>query len=176
MSGLFYAGAAALLHCWPLSLTHTHSRTSSCTADKHNLDFAHPWCASPAFTIQQGTVGATPVSPGWAQWRLAPQPSALSSFSASVPTPGGLVPVEYAAAYGGGGGSNATVSLAPAAGQLVQVCLGQPGTEGDQIKSPSSDVLSVDGVQVAVSSWGRFLCAQQALGAGPHVVSRITKN
>ena len=144
-------------------------------ADKGNLDFAHPWCASPAFTIVAGTVGAAPLAPAWARWRLAPQPSALTALAARIPTPSGMVPVAYAGAVVAGVSANATVSVTVAPAQSLQACLAMPGAASDALPSPAQDGLTVDGVAEAGVAWGRFLCAQGDLGPGPHVITRFTR-
>jgi alpha-L-rhamnosidase len=129
-------------------------------ADKANLDFAHPWCASPAFTIVSGLVGAAPLAPGWTHWRAAPQPGALAAFAAQIPTPAGRVNVSWAGA-GGAAGENFTVTVGVLAGQTCNVCVVGGGAD-----------VWVDGARVANAvDWGRMKCAE-GLGEGTHVVVR----
>ena len=145
-------------------------------ADKSNLDWAHPWCASPSFTIPGSVLGVWPLSPGWARWRVAPQPSVLDYATADVPTPAGILHVAYAGVVNSAG-SNSTVTLNSLQGQAVQACLCVPGnasTSAAVLAAASSDILYVDGVAGPTSPWGRLSCTAQDLGPGLHVISRIT--
>jgi hypothetical protein len=144
--------------------------------DKSNLDWAHPWCASPAFSVVGGALGAVPLAPGWARWRAAPQPSSLGSLAAAVPTPGGVLQLAYSGASVPRVSSNATLTLTVAAGQAAQVCLAQHGRAGSEVPAPAGrDGLVVDGAAGAPAvAWGRFLCTQADLGPGAHTVARIT--
>jgi alpha-L-rhamnosidase len=140
-------------------------------ADKGNLDFAHPWCASPAFTIIEGTLGAAPTSPAWRTWRLHPQPSSLTALSASIPTPGGMLAVAYAGAFDASR-ANATVSLQVAAGAAVEVCLPMAGPAGQP--APRSEQLLVDGEALAApATKGRLLCTTLS-AQGAHTVTRLS--
>jgi len=145
-------------------------------ADKSNLDFAHPWCASPSFNVPGGVLGAAPEGPGWKTWRLVPQPSSVSSIDALVPSPQGMISVAYASSIGASQ-SNATVNFSILAGQdSVRVCLAVAGTaaQAAPFARPSSDVLVVDGAAVGTpQALGRFLCASVA-SVGKHVAQRIT--
>ena len=145
--------------------------------DKSNLDWAHPWCASPAFSIVGGALGAVPLAPGWARWRAAPQPSALARLAAAVPTPGGVLQLAYAGAGTPQRSSNATLALTVAPGQGAQVCLAQHGAAGSEVPLPAArDGLQVDGAPAQAVPWGRFLCTQVDLGPGAHTVARITSS
>jgi hypothetical protein len=152
--------------------------------DKWNTDGGHPWCASPAFLIPRLTLGAQPLSPGWATWRVAPQPSSLSWLQAAVPTPQGFAELELWAASSSAAG-NLTLSLSVPPGTAASVCLPLPGTAQQQqqllqqlaaaASSALSDSLWVDGQRVASPSvWGRFLCAPEPLLPGAHTAARIT--
>ena len=130
--------------------------------DKGNLDFAHPWCASPSFTIPGALLGAVPLTPGWVRWRLAPQMTALDNARANIPTPAGNVAVEWT---GGRAAANTTVSVVVLSGQTAQVCL-PPGGAGGA-------TLVVDGVvDTGATAWGRMLCTGEDLAPGKHVVER----
>ena len=124
------------------------------------------------FTVIEGSLGAAPLAPGWARWRLAPQPSTLASIAAAVPTPGGMVALTWTASALGGA-RNATVTLTVLAGQAAQVCLPVPPPA---LPGPATtDVLRVDGVAVAAPvPWGRLLCTTSDLAPGAHVVERVT--
>ena len=134
------------------------------------MDWAHPWCASPAFTIPAGTLGAVPTAPGWATWRLAPQPSGLTNLTARVPTPSGMVSIAWAAA-----GGNATVHVTVLAGQTVRVCLPAPGRAGSAAAAAAAAAarILVNGAEVPSEAWGRLLCAVDGLSEGAWEVARV---
>ena len=142
-------------------------------ADKNNMDFAHPWCASPSFTIPAGTLGVIPTSPGWATWHAWPQPSSLTALAADIPSPAGMIHVAWMAPAGA---RNATLTLSVLTGQAASVCLPAPGTAAEvAAAAPAApDALIVDGTLVPVPGvLGRFLCTVTDLPPGEHVVSRI---
>jgi len=161
-------------------------------ADKSNLDFAHPWCASPSFNVPGGVLGAAALAPGWSRFRVAPQPSDLTRVSAAVPSPAGMLMLEYAASWaganassvggsaGGGGAAvlaNATLTLTVLAGQFAQVCLAVPGraaAAAAALAAAASDTLLVDGAPAAAAAAaGRFLCVAEDLAPGAHTVARV---
>ena len=138
-------------------------------ADKSNLDWAHPWCASPSFTIPAGTLGVMPTAPGWTSWRVAPQPASLSHLTATVPTPTGMLSFAFTVPSP----AHAMLSLTVLDGQNATVCLPAPGSAmALAARAPSVDALIVDGVPVAATTWGRMLCTPSPLGVGAHVVVR----
>ena len=114
-------------------------------------------------------LGASPLSPGWARWRLAPQPSDLTDITASVPTPAGVIPARYTAAWVPGVSGSATVSLVVLPGQSAQVCLALPGPAAAVHSfvgaAAASDVFTVDGAAVPTTDWGRFRCTTADLMA-----------
>ena len=137
--------------------------------DKSNLDWAHPWCASPSFTIPAGVLGVTPLEPGWARFQLAPQPGSLTRVAAVVPTLLGVISVNYTSTQG-----TATVAFVVLSGQRARVCL---ASSSAVVAAPTSeaaiDTLTIDGTAVATVAWGRFLCATDDVSAsGPHVAVR----
>jgi hypothetical protein len=139
------------------------------------MDWAHPWCASPSFTIPKNTLGVAPTAPGWATWRAWPQPSSLVALQARVPTPAGMLSVAWSAPAGA---RNATLALTVLAGQAAEVCLPAPGTAAEQLAAAparaAADELVVDGVRVpAPRAMGRFLCTTEDLAPGKHVVTRV---
>ena len=138
-------------------------------ADKSNLDWAHPWCASPSFTIPAGTVGAVPLEPGWIQWRLAPQPSSLNLFNAAIPTPQGLVDIEWMS-----GGGNSTVTVTVLEGQMLTLCLPREGRAASSGGGGGGDLLYIDGQSIVNKViYGRMLCGDQLLGVGLHTATRV---
>ena len=144
-------------------------------ADKSNLDWAHPWCASPSFTVPGSVLGVWPLEPGWVRWRVAPQTSSVDAIAAAVPSPAGLLQIEYSGSSTAAG-SNATVALQVLPGQATQVCLCVPGTAAVSqaiLAAAASDVLLVDGSAVTATAWGRLSCTSSDLLPGLHVVSRV---
>ncbi len=140
--------------------------------DKSNLDWAHPWCASPSFTIPGALLGAAPLAPGWARWRFAPQPSSVEAIDAIVPTPTGALALSWRGAAGG----NASVTLRVLPGQAASVCLPRPGAAAASGGGGGggSDILFVDGVpDAAAAPWGRLLCTGADLAPGAHEVTRV---
>jgi hypothetical protein len=139
-------------------------------ADKSNMDYAHPWCAQPSFTIISGVVGATPLLPGWTQWRLWPQPSELASLISSIPSPQGMINFAWTASSDS---VNATVSVSVLNGQSLHVCLPRAGRSGAAPGDPKNDMLFVNGAQVAGEVLGRMLCAPNMLPEGFYTVTRL---
>ena len=62
---------------------------------KPNLTWNHAWGAAPGNIIARYVVGVTPLSPGYDQISIAPQPGTLASFDAVIPTARGPVTVKY---------------------------------------------------------------------------------
>ena len=159
------------------SPSHEHLPPQTSSLSQANLDFAHVWCASPAFTIPAGTLGVEPTTPGWQTWRAWPQPSSLTALTAEIPSPAGILHVSWSASA-----RNATLALTVLAGQTASVCLPAPGAAPPALLHPSAaaaaaaaaDALYVDGVLVPTPTVkGRFLCATQDLPPGAHVVTRV---
>jgi hypothetical protein len=157
--------------------------------DKSNLDWAHPWCASPSFNVPGGVLGAAALAPGWTRFRVAPQPSDVTHIAAAVPSPAGMIAIEYvanwasnvteaaAAAAGSAVLANATLTLTVLPGQLALVCVAVPGRAAEAAAAAAaaaSDVLLVDGSPQSVPLVeGRFLCTAEDLVPGTHTVARI---
>ena len=126
-------------------------------------DWAHPWCASPAFTLLRSALGLRPIAPagGWARLQVAPQLGSLSWANATAPTPLGDVGVAFwqgAAAVG--------VALGVPQGSSALVCL--PPVRG----GGGGAGLTVDGAPVAAAPRGRLLCTVADVPAGQHTVVR----
>ncbi len=64
-------------------------------AVKPNMDWNHPWGASPAHHIVAGVVGLTPSAAGFAEIDLVPQPYGLKWFEYEGETPVGRVFLRY---------------------------------------------------------------------------------
>jgi Bacterial alpha-L-rhamnosidase 6 hairpin glycosidase domain/Bacterial alpha-L-rhamnosidase C-terminal domain len=141
-------------------------------ADKSNLDWAHPWCASPSFTIPKGVMGIMPLQPGFARFRLAPQPSFINSIDMSFPTPAGMLPLSWRSSIQGSA-YNSTLIFSVLPLQAALVCLPIAGAASSF--PVVSDTLFLDSVAVDGTKLGRMLCATGDVTApGQHVISRIT--
>ena len=55
----------------------------------------HAWSSSPVYHLMQIVLGVRPTSPGWATVRIAPTPETLEFARGAVPTPHGLLRVEW---------------------------------------------------------------------------------
>jgi alpha-L-rhamnosidase len=55
----------------------------------------HAWSSSPVYHLMQIVLGVQPVGPGWTKWRIAPFPGKLEFARGSLPTPRGLLRVEW---------------------------------------------------------------------------------
>lgn len=62
---------------------------------KSNQDWNHPWGAAPANIIVRKLMGVEPLEPGFARFRIKPQPATLDSASLTVPTIRGDVAMTY---------------------------------------------------------------------------------
>ena len=62
---------------------------------KPNLTWNHAWGAAPGNIIARYLVGVAPLAPGYEKIAIAPQPGALTSFDAKIPTARGPVKVRY---------------------------------------------------------------------------------
>lgn len=62
---------------------------------KPNLTWNHAWGAAPANIISRYLLGVRPLSPGYTQILIAPQPGTLTSMQGQVPTPRGPVGVSW---------------------------------------------------------------------------------
>lgn len=132
-------------------------------ADKWNMDWAHPWCASPAFTIPRWLLGVQPLELGWTRFRIAPQPVNLTSVIATLPTPLGSVVVSLVVLNG----IAIEVQYSVPAGSTALLCL-PPTGPGNH----TSDLLSIDGTVVASTAWGRMLCTVNDTATGSHSARR----
>ena len=65
---------------------------------KNNLDWNHAWGAAPANIIPRCLMGVQPMSPGFHQVRIKPQPADLSHARLRHPTPLGPITLHYIAA------------------------------------------------------------------------------
>lgn len=58
---------------------------------KPNLDLNHAWGAAPINILSRYILGVTPLAPGFAKARIAPQPGSLGRVRAKVPTAKGAI-------------------------------------------------------------------------------------
>ena len=56
----------------------------------------HAWAASPAYLLGAFVAGVRPTAPGWTSYQVMPLLGTLTSVSATVPTPHGLIAVNHA--------------------------------------------------------------------------------
>lgn len=64
---------------------------------KYGKSLCHAWGAGPIYLISRYVVGLEPTAPGYATFRVAPNPAGLNSFGAVLPLPDGEVELEYSA-------------------------------------------------------------------------------
>lgn len=62
---------------------------------KPNLTWNHAWGAAPANIITRYVLGVRPLSPGYTNILIAPQPGTLTSMNGQIPTPRGPVGVAW---------------------------------------------------------------------------------
>jgi hypothetical protein len=62
---------------------------------KNNLDWNHAWGAAPANIIMRRVMGVRPLSAGFDQVLIQPQPGALRSAAAKVPTCRGPIQISF---------------------------------------------------------------------------------
>jgi alpha-L-rhamnosidase len=55
----------------------------------------HGWSSGPTHFLQSEILGVKPFKPGWEEILIAPHPAGLSSASGKVPTPRGIISVEW---------------------------------------------------------------------------------
>ena len=137
--------------------------------DKSNCDYAHPWCASPAYHIPRLLMGIAPApqsAPGWTRVRAAPQPGDLTTARVTVPTPRGDILASFVQGPG-------VVELRLTAAVPSIVCLPPLHAAFGGGKAVAPDTLTVDGVAVASAAEGRLLCTLYDVGAGSHVMQRV---
>ena len=75
--------------------------TTAGALDSGSTSLAHGWSTGPTSALTAYVLGVTPTSPGYATWRVAPQPGNLSWAEGAVPTPHGDITVKWANGTGG---------------------------------------------------------------------------
>ena len=103
------------------------------TINGGGTSLAHAWATGPTSALTSYVLGVTPASPGYATWRIAPQPGSLRWAEGVVPTPHGGISVKWASspagfaiAVGVPRGSTGTVVLPPGAGHYSVTVNGRP--------------------------------------------------
>ncbi len=140
--------------------------------DKWNTDWAHPWCASPAFLIPRLLLGVQPTDLGWRSMLAAPQPGNLTFATGTVPTPLGSLVASFSQ---DGTAQTVTLALSVPTGSSSRVCLPPLHPDvaaGRAAGRGSGDSLTVDGAQVGSAAWGRLLCTTTNVGPGSHTIVR----
>lgn len=64
-------------------------------SQKSNLTYSHPWAASPAFNVPAGLFGIQPISDGYSEFQVKPQPGDLAHASITVPTVRGQISAAF---------------------------------------------------------------------------------
>ena len=71
------------------------------TIDGGSTSLAHAWSTGPTSALTSYVLGVTLTSPGYATWRIAPQPGDLAWVEGAVPTPHGDITVKWASSQTG---------------------------------------------------------------------------
>ncbi|MDO8212298.1 family 78 glycoside hydrolase catalytic domain [Conexibacter sp. CPCC 206217] len=137
-------GAGAVMEAWDPAL-------------KPNTSFSHPWASSPVVNVTRGIFGLEPTAPGWARFKVAPQPGTLGHASLTTPTVRGPVTASFDRSAADG----LVLQLTSPANTVAEVTL--PRVVGGR------DELLVDGVAVATEVDGDQLHAD--VGSGSHTIS-----
>ena len=135
-------GAGATAEAWDTSL-------------KPNMTWSHPWAASPAYNVPQGMFGIEPLVPGYAEFRVRPQPAAVPWAHVTLPTLRGRIGASYATTTAG-----------------TDVGVSVPGNSVADVLVPSTSGTEVylDGVEVTSTREGGYLVVQD-VPSGCHVLS-----
>jgi alpha-L-rhamnosidase len=127
--------------------------------EKPNLTWSHPWMAFPLSLITRWLLGVRPLSAGFAQVLVQPQPGPLARAGGVVPTPRGPVAVAVAQALG--------PDLLPTAFWMnLTLPGGVRGTACAPLPACAGGRVVVDGAGVAGAVSGDYACVQ--LGEGAH--------
>ncbi len=63
--------------------------------DAQNESRCHAWASSPVYHLSQRILGVVPVDVGWKQVQIAPSPTGLDYARGTIPTPHGLIRMEW---------------------------------------------------------------------------------
>lgn len=153
-------GATCTMETWPSGNTPGSGGTGG--------TWSHPWCAGPNSVLIRFLLGVRPTSPGWARFSFMPQPSSLRSVNATIPmVVAGAVPAEVTVILTQSEGGVFTALTVPQ-GTRARACLA-----ASYYSTGAPTALRLDGVPVASSPEGRFLCCMNDLGPGSYKLSRV---
>lgn len=83
----------------------------------------HAWSASPTYILSRSVLGVSATAPGYAAYRVAPQVADLTWAKGVVPTPQGVVAVDWRLQRGAGGSKEFVLNLSIPADAKVEVAL-----------------------------------------------------
>jgi alpha-L-rhamnosidase len=89
-AGLFEKRAVALLRRWEVVESSRSFREMWETGD-----LSHGWCSTPTVQLSSRVLGVVPTSPGYATFDVRPRPCGLTFARGTVPTPRGLIEVDW---------------------------------------------------------------------------------
>jgi len=131
--------------------------------------WSHPWCAGANSAIIRLLVGVQPIELGWERWIVAPQPSSLPAFNATVPLVRGDASVQVVASLVQTA-AMLQLSFTVPEGTAAKVCL--PPPHGLQAADAPTLTLDHKAAGKTVAD-GRMLClGEDVTTAGQHVVGR----
>lgn len=134
------------------------------TDEKPNLDWSHPWSASPAFIVPWFLFGIRPTSPGFDTIEIAPQPGNLRHGTYELPTIKGRLRVEFGKpGQANGQGFQLNVTIPPAV--FATIYLPHLAPVGTAV------FVEVDGVSAVANIETIGRAKIQHLGPGLHTVT-----
>jgi hypothetical protein len=89
-AGLFEKHAVDLMRRWQIV-----ESTRSFGEMWDSGDLSHGWCSTPTVQLSSRVLGVVPTSPGFATFDVRPRPCGLKRASGKVPTPRGVIAVEW---------------------------------------------------------------------------------
>ena len=89
-AGLFEEHAIKLLRRWEVV-----ESTRSFREMWEDGDLSHGWCSTPTVQLSSRVLGVVPTSPGFATFDVRPRPCGLKRARGKVPTPRGIISVEW---------------------------------------------------------------------------------
>ena len=149
---------------WPQQDFHAHLQADD--GEGYFVSLAHGWSSGPTVWLAEQILGIRPVEPGFRAASIRPDLAGLTWARGSVPTPAGLISVDYKSSASGPGlsaqidlprGITARVSMPICAGANSVVLNGQPRT-GEVVESGTRTV-------VTIAQTGRY-AFQSKCGAG----------
>ena len=111
--------------CWGLMLE--HNATSCWEMWDRQTSHCHGWSAAPAMILPAYVLGVRPLKPGFKLFEVRPHPGDITWAKGRVPTPHGIIEVNWKVAPG-----QATVELNVPGGTSARVSWPTPGRTGRQ--------------------------------------------